>query len=339
MLASAEMTQNRRFPPHAPRSIEIVAFPGVQLLDVTGPLQIFASANAFAAAGGLSAPYAVRLVAREQPVVTSAGLALAALPLPDAGTPLDTLVVPGGGGVDAAMADADLVAFVRQRSAKARRTVSVCTGAFLLAEAGLLDGRAAATHWARCDELSARFAAIDVQPKPIFVRDGPIWSSAGVTAGMDLCLALVEEDVGRDIALEIARDLVMFLKRPGDQAQYSALLAAQRAQRFEALHAWMQDNLAGDLSVPALASRSGMSERTFVRRYTQEVGTTPARNVERMRIETARRMLTDTQEPLKAVALRCGFGSEDVLRRSFLRLLSVSPRDYRRNWHEARERP
>jgi transcriptional regulator GlxA family with amidase domain len=332
VLPMTEMTQIRRFPPRTPRNIEILAFPGVQLLDITGPLQVFASANQFAEARGLATPYASTVVSSDSQIVTSAGLELVARPLPRESTPVDTLIVPGGSGVDAAMADAGLVKWVRGRARMARRTVSVCTGAFLLAEAGLLNGRNAATHWTRCSELAKRFPDVTVQPDPIFVRDGAVWSSAGVTAGIDLCLALAEQDAGRDVALDIARDLVMFLKRPGSQAQFSATLLLQGSSRFDKLHTWMQENLNTDLSIANLANRCGMSERTFGRRYLEELGLTPARAVERLRVEAARRLLAKTNEPLKVIAARCGFLSEEVLRRSFARLLSVSPRDYRRNW-------
>jgi len=328
----AEMTKNVRFQPNTTRRVEVVAFRGAQLLDVTGPLQIFASANEFAAESGRATPYAVSLVSRESTVVTSSGLKLFANPLPNTPEAPDTLVVAGGGGVDDAMANDRLVEWIRFRAGMARRTVSVCTGAFLLAEAGLLDGRSAVTHWARCVELAQRFPSIKVHSKPIFVRDGAVWTSAGVTAGMDLCLALVEEDLGREIALAIARDLVMFLKRPGDQAQYSLTLSLQKVQRFEQLHSWIQENLSADLTTPALARQCGMSERTFIRRYGDETGYTPARMVERLRIECAQRMLAETDEPLKIVALRSGFRSEAILRRSFARVVSMSPNDYRRVW-------
>lgn len=326
------MTQTRRFPPPPVHAVELLAFPDVQLLDVTGPMQIFASANEALAARGMPCRYALSLVAAAQLVPTSAGLSLAATPFRSVRRAVDTLIVPGGAGVDAAMSDARLLAWIRRRSRMARRMVSVCTGTFLLAEAGLLDGRSAVTHWARCGELARRFPSIDVRPKPIFVRDGRVWSSAGVTAGMDLCLALVEEDVGRDIALAVARDLVMFLKRPGDQAQFSEALVLQRAGQFDALHHWIRGNLAGDLSVQVLATRCGMTERTFGRRYRAEVGLSPARMVEQMRIEATQRLLTETAEPLKTIAARCGFTSEDVLRRCFLRQTSVTPREYRQLW-------
>lgn len=313
----------------------MLAFPGVQLLDVAGPMQIFASANEALAARGMPHRYALSLVAKEQLVLTSSGLALAATSFRSVRRPVDTLIVPGGGGVDAAMADQRLLAWIQRRARVARRVVSVCTGAFLLAKAGLLDRRSAATHWARCAELARCFPSIDVQPKPIFVRDGPVWSSAGVTAGMDLCLALVEEDVGRDIALDIAKDLVMFLKRPGDQAQFSQALSLQRAGLFDQLHGWIRENLAGDLSVPALARRCGMSDRTFSRRYRAELGCSPARMVEQIRVEAAQGWLVDTADPLKVIAAKCGFASEDILRRCFLRQTSVTPREYRQLWRRA----
>ncbi|MET0430107.1 MAG: AraC family transcriptional regulator, partial [Microvirga sp.] len=270
------MTKTPPFSPEAPRVVEILAFPEVQVLDVTGPLQVFASANDVTSPSRSSPPYAVTVVAASGgPVACSAGLRLVTDALSDGQAPIDTLIVPGGRGVTAAAADRDLVAWVRTRAAAARRTASVCTGAFLVAATGLLDGRRVATHWERCRELAAGFPAITVEPDPIFVRDGPMWSSAGVTAGIDLCLALVEEDLGRAVALAIARDLVVHLKRPGGQSQYSAMLSLQRSSRFAELHEWMRENLAGDLTLARLADRSGMSERSFSRRYVAETGVTP----------------------------------------------------------------
>jgi transcriptional regulator GlxA family with amidase domain len=220
--------------------------------------------------------------------------------------------------------------WVRVRATRARRVASVCTGAFLLAAAGLLDGRRAATHWMHCAELARRFPAVRVEPDPIFARDGAIWTSAGVTAAIDLTLALVEEDVGRSLALSVARHLVMFLKRPGGQAQFSAVLSLQGADdRFGALHSWMAGRLTDDLSLPALARKAGMSERSFSRHYVEATGITPARAVERLRVEAAQRLLSDTRLPVKRVAARCGFGSEETLRRSFVRLLAATPQDYR----------
>ena len=320
-----------RFPPNGPRVVEVLAFPSVQLLDVAGPLQVFASANDLVAEAGGAAPYAPQIVAQTGSSVTaSAGLGFATVPLPPPGAPLDTLLIAGGQGVHAAAADPVLVEWVRARAARARRVASVCTGAFLLAAAGLLDGRRAVTHWSVCAEFARRFPAVHVEPDPIFIRDGPVWSSAGVTAGIDLALALVEEDLGRGVALAVARYLVVFLKRPGGQAQFSAALSLQTADdRFAALHGWINDHLAGDLSLGALARQAGMSERSFIRRYTQATGLTPARAVERLRVEAVRQLLSDTRLPTKRIAARCGFGSEETMRRSFVRLLDATPQDYR----------
>ncbi|MEP6829324.1 MAG: GlxA family transcriptional regulator [Rhizomicrobium sp.] len=326
------MPYNPRFPPTprtpSPRIVEILVFPGVQLLDIAGPLQVFTTANELADA---PAPYAPRVVARSHGAVTSsAGLSIGAQKLPHAAAPLDTLIIAGGHGVSGAAADPVLVKWLTARVRKARRVASVCTGAFLLAATGLLDGKRAATHWRECADLALRYPAIRVEPDPIFVRDGDVWSSAGVTAGIDLSLALVEQDLGRPLALAVARQLVMFLKRPGGQAQFSATLALQESEdRFGPLHRWMASHLKGDLSLPALAAKAGMSERGFSRHYHQATSLTPARAVERLRVEAARRLLSDSRQPVKRIAERCGFGSEETLRRSFLRLLAATPQDYR----------
>ncbi|MCJ2007145.1 GlxA family transcriptional regulator [Methylobacterium sp. J-092] len=312
----------------SPRIVEVLAFPSVQLLDVAGPLQVFATANEQARG---SRPYAPRVVGWGDGALTSsAGLRLAVDPLPDRDAPLDTLIVAGGPGVVAASADADLVDWMRARAARARRVASVCTGAFLLGAAGLLDGRRAATHWAHCERLAELYPLARVEPDPIFVQDGPVWSSAGITAGIDLALALVEQDLGRALALGVARHLVMFLKRPGGQAQFSAALALQAGDdRFDALHAWIRENLAGDLSIPALAAVAGMSERSLGRHYRAATGLTPAKGVERLRVEAAQRALSETRRPVKRIAQACGFGSEETMRRSFLRLVAALPQDYR----------
>lgn len=324
------MPYNPRFPPTL-LPVEILVFPGVQLLDVAGPLQVLATANELAIGAGDPAPYAPKVVAQSHPSVTSsAGLALAVQKLPSATTPLDTLIVTGGQGVRGAAANPGLVKWLTARARKSRRTASVCTGAFLLAATGLLDGKRAATHWRECAELARLYPAIHVESDPIFVQDGDVWSSAGITAGIDLTLALVEQDLGRSHALAVARQLVMFLKRPGGQAQFSATLALQESEdRFGALHRWMGAHLAGDLSLPTLAQKAGMSERGFSRHYRQATGLTPARAVERLRVEAARRLLSDSRQPVKRIAERCGFGSEETLRRSFLRLLAATPQDYR----------
>jgi len=313
------------------RVIEVLAYPSVQLLDVTGPLQVFATTNEQIVEAGGAPPYVLRVVAKGgQGVTASAGLGIAASSLPRAGTALDTLVIAGGPGVDAAAADPVLVDWVRRRAKQARRVASVCTGAFLLAASGALDGRRAVTHWSYCTELARRFPAVTVESDPIFVRDGSVWTSAGVTAGIDLALALVEEDLGRAAALAVARYLVVFLKRSGGQAQFSEALSLQSAEdEFGALHDWINKHLADDLSLSMLASQAGMSERSFSRHYAEATGLTPARAVERLRVEAARRLLSESRLPVKRISQRCGFGSEETMRRSFLRVLATTPHDYR----------
>jgi transcriptional regulator GlxA family with amidase domain len=330
------MPKSPRFQPtpvrgQAARVVEVLAFPSVQLLDVTGPLQVFASTNEHVVQAGGTPPYILRVVAKGgQGVTASAGLGIATSPLPRTGTAPDTLMVAGGPGVDAAAADTVLIDWLRQRTKKARRVASVCTGAFLLGASGALNGRRAVTHWSYCAELARRFPAVRVESDPIFVRDGSIWTSAGVTAGIDLALALVEEDLGRTVALAVARYLVVFLKRPGGQAQFSEALSMQSAEdEFGALHEWINKHLSDDLSLAMLADQAGMSERSFSRHYAEATGVTPARAIERLRVEAARRLLSESRLPVKRISQRCGFGSEETMRRSFLRVLAATPNDYR----------
>jgi transcriptional regulator GlxA family with amidase domain len=327
----AEMPKSPRSSPNPIRVIDVLTYPAVQLLDVTGPVQVFASANDLVAGAGGARPYLLRIVAQGgESVTASAGVALATSPLTPLGEALDTLLVAGGEGAEAAAENSALVDWVRQRAAQARRVASVCTGALLLAAAGVLDGRRAVTHWQYCAKLAKRFPAVHVEPDPIFVCDGRVWTSAGVTAGIDLALALVEEDLGRSVALAVARYLVVFLKRPGGQAQFSAALALQAAEdKFGALHDWINGHLGDDLSLSVLANQAGMSERSFSRHYAEVTGQTPARAIERLRVEAARRLLSESRVPIKRIAQRCGFGSEETMRRSFLRLLAVTPKDYR----------
>jgi len=279
--ALAEMPKSPRSQPSSVRGntarvVEVLAYPSVQLLDVTGPLQVFVCANDHVEQAGGTPHYILRVVAKDgHGVTTSAGLGIATSPLPRTGTPPDTLLVPGGPGVDAAAADTVLVDWVRQRTKKAHRVASVCTGAFLLAASGALDGRQAVTHWSYCAELAQRFPAVRVESDPIFVRDGSLWTSAGVTAGIDLALALVEEDLGRTVALAVARYLVVFLKRPGGQAQFSEALSMQSAEdEFGALHEWINKHLSDKLSLRELADQVGMSERSFSRHYAEATGVT-----------------------------------------------------------------
>jgi transcriptional regulator GlxA family with amidase domain len=312
-----------------PKAIHVLAFANMQILDVTGPLQVFASANDLARQRGLPTPYAPSVIASGGgAVLSSAGLAVLAEPLPQ--TPSDTLIIAGGWGIYPAAEDSQLVDWVREHGTYCRRVASVCTGAFLLAASGWLDGRRVVTHWTRCEQLAAQHPNLRVEANPIFINDGPVWTSAGVTAGIDLALAMVEEDLGRDIALDVARHLVVFLKRPGGQSQFSVTLSLQQqGNRFDELHAWIAEHLTCDLGIPTLAEQAGMSERSFIRHYRADTGQTPARAIELIRVETARRLLSDSGLPVKRIAATCGFGSEETLRRSFLRAIGVTPQAYR----------
>jgi transcriptional regulator GlxA family with amidase domain len=320
-----------------PRLIAIVAYPRVQSLDVTGPLEVFAGAQRLIEETGRhERGYHVRVLSRDgQPLRTSSGLRIT----PDCALgavrePIDTLIVAGGPGHADAAGDPRVLDWIAGTSSKSRRTASVCTGAFVLAAARLLDGRRASTHWAFADELARLHPQVLVDPEPIFVRDGPIWTSAGVTAGMDLALALVEEDLDRHAALTIARHLVLFLRRPGNQSQFSATLAGQRAERqpLREIQRALLEDVAGDHSVDAMAARAHMSPRHFARAFRAETGVTPARHVERVRLEAARRRLEDTVEPVAAIAAACGFGTAETMRRVFLRALDVGPAEYRRRF-------
>jgi transcriptional regulator GlxA family with amidase domain len=323
--------------PRHPRQVAIVAFPGVQSLDVTGPLEVFVAAGTLLKHTGRDGrPYEVRVLSRDgQPLSTSSGLQI--VPhgsFSDSPAQLDTLIVAGGFGSREASRDPATVEWIVESSKRARRTASVCTGAFLLARAGLLDGRRATTHWFAASELARAYPAVRVDPEPIFLRDGDVWTSAGVTAGMDLSLALVEDDLDRDAALTIARHLVLFLRRPGNQAQFSATLAAQEPERepLREVRRHIAENLAGDLSVETLANLAHMSPRNFARRFREETGVTPARHVESVRVEAARRALEDTVTPVAVVARECGFGTAETMRRAFLRALGVAPAEYRRRF-------
>ncbi len=317
--------------PH-PRRIVLVAFPGVQILDVTGPSEVFSLADRFAPHA-----YSLELLAPHGgPLTCSSGLQLVAeRPLAACRGPIDTLLVAGGEGVPEAERDERLIEWLRSAARRSRRVASVCNGAFLLARAGLLDGRRASTHWAACEALARRYPSIKVELEPIFVRDGDVYTSAGVTAGIDLALALVEEDLGAPAALAVARALVLFVRRPGGQAQFSTSLAGQAAERssLRELQAWIADHLDHDLSVAALAERSHMSPRNFARVFRREVGVAPASYVESLRVERAKLLLQSTDLGIPEVGSRCGFGTVETLRRSFARALGVSPGEYRQRFH------
>jgi transcriptional regulator GlxA family with amidase domain len=316
------------------RTVVIAAFPGIQSLDVTGPLEVF-----HGAARVVPDAYDVVVATLDgAPVPATSGITIGGgVALGEVGG-IDTLLVPGGGGSRSAVADRRLVGWLRERAPSARRVASVCTGAFLLAEAGLLDGRRVSTHWGASDELARAYPSVLVDPEPIFTRDGNVWTSAGVSAGMDLALALVEEDLGRDSALAIARQLVMFLRRPGNQTQFSAQLSAQVAHRapLREVQQWITEHPEADLSVDTLARRAGLSPRQFARAFADEAGVSPGRYVDQVRLEAARRQLEDTGADVGQVARVCGYGTPESMRRAFLRSLGVSPAEYRRRFAAAR---
>ncbi len=318
------------------RSIVILGFEGAQSLDVTGPLEVFATAGRLR-----EGRYETGVVTPDgAPFRTSSGLRMAPdRALGDVGGPIDTLVVAGGGGVSVARRDPATVAAIQAAATRSRRVAAVCTGAFLLAAAGLLDGRRAATHWSATELLAADHPEVDVDPDSIFVRDGDVWTSAGVTAGIDLALALVEEDHGRAAALDVARWLVVFAKRPGGQAQFSAPLAAQLAERapIRAAQELARARPEADLTVEALAAHAHMSVRGFARAFRREVGMTPAAYVEAVRVERAVAMLQTTSAGADRVAADCGFGTAETFRRAFRRRMGVTPGEYRDRFRGALE--
>lgn len=310
-------------------TVLIVLFDDVQSLDVTGPLEVLAAANTHTG----TPTYTITTATHDgRPIHTSSGLtitpdtALAATP------PADTLVVPGGTGTR--QPQPHLVDWLRRHAATAGRLVSVCTGAFLLADAGLLAGRTVTTHWERCHELARRHPDLTVDPEPIYVRDGDIITSAGVTSGIDLALALVEDDLGRDTALDVARQLVVFLRRPGNQTQFSTHPSARTAHREPLRHVqqWITEHPEADLTVDTLASRANLSPRHFARAFTAETGATPGQYVDQTRLETARRLLEDTDHPIDHIARRSGYRTTEAMRRAFHRTLGTSPAEYRRRF-------
>ncbi|MDK1342671.1 GlxA family transcriptional regulator [Streptomyces sp. 378] len=313
------------------RTVLVVLFDGLQSLDVTGPVEVFAGAELLSPGA-----YRIRTASVDGgPVRTTSGLTL----VPDGSLATspdpDILLVPGGTG--GLRPDPRLVDWVREHGPRAARLMSVCTGAAVLAEAGLLDGRRATTHWAYCERIARAHPAVEIDPDPVYVRDGNIATSAGVTAGIDLALALVEEDLGRDIALTIARHLVVFLRRPGNQAQFSAQLAAQTAQRepLREVQRWISDHPDADLSVETLAARARLSPRHFARAFRAETGMTPGRYVDRVRLEHARRLLEDTTGGIEEIARGSGYGTPEGMRRAFVRTLGTPPAEYRRRFRPA----
>ena len=306
-----------------PRRIGFVIFPNFQILDATGPLAAFEIAGRFSPGA-----YELSVIAAEPgEVSSSAGAAMAAQPLPDS---LDTVVVAGGEGTRPAALHPRLIAWLQ--GLDARRVASVCSGAYILAEAGLLDGRRATTHWERTQDFAKRYPKIRLEPDRIFVRDGQVWTSAGITAGIDLALALIADDLGEEIARRTAQQLVVYHRRPGGQSQFSALIEmGGHGGRFASLLDWMRAHLAEPLTVDQLADQAHMSPRNFARTFAAETGMTPAKAVERLRLETARERVEGSAESIDQIALVTGFGDPERMRRAFLRAFGQPPQALRRS--------
>lgn len=327
------------------RPIGIVAFDGVEILDLTGPMEVFAIPNDFFQRAGLAKGpvYPIRVFAKQPgPVIASCGLQIHAdSAYGELDEDIDTLLIPGSPNVHTLMSDPKLLDWVAAMSTRVRRLVSVCTGAFLLAEAGLLNGKRATTHWAFCDRLAVNYPEITVEPDRIFLRDGPILTSGGVTSGIDLALSLVEEDWGQEQALQTARYLVVFLKRPGGQSQFSAFLISKATnhQDLRELQVWIMEHPAEDLRVETLAERMSMSPRNFARVFQAETGMTPAKFVEKARIDTARHFLEASSDPIESVAVAAGFGDAARLRKVFVRNLGITPREFRERFSRQDTQP
>lgn len=307
------------------RILGLLIFPDFQLLDVAGPVAAFEIADRY-----VPGSYDIRVLARDGGLVaSSSGVRMAAEALADAPR-LDTLMISGGEGTRTPAICPATLDFVRRSSASARRTTSVCSGAYVLAEAGLLDGRRCTTHWQRTRDFARRYPKARLEPDRIWVRDGAVWTSAGITAGIDLALALIADDLGEDIARKVAQQLVVYHRRPGGQSQFSALLEMETGGRFDALLAWARENLREPLRVEDLAARAAMSERSFARAFAAETGFTPAKAVERLRVEAARALLDSQPLQVEDVALETGFGDAERMRRAFVRAFGQPPQALRR---------
>lgn len=331
------MTDTPEFLPSAngPRLVLFVAYPDMGLLDVTGPQTVFWAASKAMEKRGLHGYIRPTASLKGGLVKTAEGVALHTSKLADfANAEVDTIVVPGSPHIGDVLDNSKkLVEWLRQASGKTQRTTSVCSGAFLLAQADLLHHKRAATHWAMCDMLQERFPSIEIDRDAIFVREGKVWTSAGVSSGIDLALALVEADCGHEVAMEVARELVVYLKRPGGQSQFSELLQsqAQDSAPFDTLNLWITKNLGSNrLTVEALADRARMSPRNFARAYKEKTGRTPAKAVEVFRLEAARRLLEESSRNIDQIARQCGFGDEERMRVTFQRNLGIAPRDCRK---------
>lgn len=321
-----------------PMNVLFIVYPNIVLLDLVGPLQVFTHARK----NSLSDPaYQTNIVSFEGgSTETNTILQIDSDPLANwlvehENTSLHTLVVIGGDGAIAAAVDQPFVDQVRQLADRSMRVCSVCSGALVLAAAGLLDGRRAVTHWEDCDQLAGQYPAAKVEVDPIYIKDGNVWTSAGITAGIDMALAIIEEDLGRAAAIEMARSLVTPLIRSGGQSQFSAELDRQNRDiegRFSLLHDWITDNIQQKISVDDMAKECGMSSRNFSRRYTEIMGIPPAKAIEAVRVDVARDLLATTDKSIKTVAAKCGFQDDERMRRAFLRTINTSPSQYRKQF-------
>jgi transcriptional regulator GlxA family with amidase domain len=325
------------------RRIVFVAGPGVEILDLVGPLQVFVRASEMHARENPGSPpiYSVEVatVCSRRPLIANCGLRITGdKTFREVRGRIDTLLIAGGDAIEQNEISQEAVRWLKRVAQRIRRVGSVCTGAMLLARAGLLDGRRATTHWNWCQTLIKRAPRAHVDADPIFVRDENVYTSAGVTAGMDLALALVEEDHGSRLALQVARNLVLYLRRPGNQSQFSAALSLQLTDRkpLRELEAWVLDNLHKSLTVPVLAQRVAMSPRNFARIFTKEMKTTPAKFVERLRVEAARRRLEESLNSMEMIAGECGFGNVNSMRNVFQRTLKIGPGQYRRHFRHVK---
>ena len=320
--------------------VVMVGFENAQILDITGPLEVFSRTSRWLVDYGYTkhVPYTVELVAASEGQFScSSGISLMATrSYRDVGD-IDTLLVSGGIGYQAVCESEATIDWIIEKANQVKRVGSICTGAFILAKAGLLDNKKATTHWAYCEKLRHDGETINVETDAIYVKQGKVYTSAGVTSGMDMALAMVEEDWGKRVSLAVAQELVLYLKRPGGQSQFSRQLGMQEAEdsKIAQLQVWMRDHPTENLNVPTLAEKMAMSERNFVRRFSDEVGTTPAKYVEQIRVEKARRCLEDTDWSIEKLAKQSGFNNTETLRRSFLRNVGVTPKEYRMRFQSA----
>ncbi|MHC5306028.1 GlxA family transcriptional regulator [Bartonella sp. LJL80] len=327
MTKTPQITPNVMENARSPRLIVFLGFDNAQLLDITGPLQVFASANEL---GDPRKPaYQLQIAAQTAMITTSSGVMLNCFPLETTPLNIDTLMISGGFGINAVCENQPVLDWISSLHQLTRRTASVCSGASALAKLGLLDGKKATTHWNRIAQFREDYPDVQWQQNAIYVREGKIWTSAGITSGIDMALAMVEEDLGFSIAKAVAQHLVVFLRRPGGQSQFSTMLDLFCAdERFNRLNQWIIENLAKPLTVGILAEKAGMSERNFTRRYREAIGQAPAKAIERLRLEAARRFL-EQGGTIKQIVRQCGFGSEETLRRVFHRHMGISPQAYR----------